>query len=191
MSSWNYYYFFYVTFPASTDWTCHPTRATSNWRRSWCLQSRRRKASDRSERNQEKFFSSESEGRKTTSVQIREPFHKKGGCFTFVVLLWPCVCVRLLPACCCKGAGICIHHVHHALSRAVNAWLVREKFCILLNQNTEAPPVSKNVRQIMHGILKTPPLLHLFNGTAVVFPSHTWFCTDREQGGLKVTVRLS
>ena len=51
MSSWNAVCFFLFNFPASTDWTCHRTKATSNWRRSWCLPSRRRKASDRSESN--------------------------------------------------------------------------------------------------------------------------------------------
>lgn len=132
----------------------------------------------------------ESEGRKTSSVQIREPLQiwREGG---VVCVRW-CSCLRAplwyLYGCMMsqrswglRGGVCCARHAH---SRPLHAWSVREKFRILLNQNKEAAPVLQNVRPLMHGIPTTLPHPHLFHGTAVVF---CFFSSQR--GDLTACVR--
>lgn len=113
----NYSVLFYFTSPASTGWTCRPTRATSNWRRSWCLPLRRQKASGRSERNQEKFkiVGAGVWRNKDHQCSNQGASSEKAGVFVCFVLMHARThlygtsmgaCVRPLPACCCKGAEI-------------------------------------------------------------------------------------
>lgn len=71
------YILFLVTFPALTDLICHHTRATSNWKRSWCLQSRRPKALDRSDRNPERFSFARLNDKRTPVLKSGSLWRKK------------------------------------------------------------------------------------------------------------------
>ncbi len=137
----------------------------------------------------------ESEGIKTTSVQIREPLYKRQ-VFHVFVLMHACThlygtsmgaCVGLLPACCCKGAELSTMYTMLTAGLSMLDWYVK----ILDSFKPKHRSCSCLWEQIMHGILKIRPLWHLFNGTAVVFPPHMWFCNGRQQGDHGVTVKIS
>lgn len=126
------------------------------------------------------------------------PFRKKRVFYVFL-LMHACthlygtsmgVCVRLLPACCCKGAGICVYAML-AAGLSMLDWYVE----ILYSLKPKHRRCSESLRmcgKLCMGSWKLTLRDICFNGTAVVFPPRTWSsCNGRQQGGLGATVEIS
>lgn len=113
-------HFFNVHFPASTDWICHPTRATSSWKRSWCLPLRKRKALDRSKENQEELGAGVWRNEKTPPVFKSGSLFRIGRSFWEFVLMHALTCVVLLWEhmldCCLHVVGFWARALHTAVS---------------------------------------------------------------------------